>query len=71
MVYIMNFRKTHVLINKYFQNRDAVIHYVYFGQQGSTNPSMEEQIKRRTRLGWKAFGRDGSTFKSNDYINVV
>ena len=30
---------------------------VYLGQQVSTNTSMEEEIQRRIRLGWQAFGK--------------
>ena len=62
----MNFKK-------YIQNisvlikieKEAIGHmnnYVYLGQQVSTNPSMEDKIKRIIRIGWQVFGRASSIF---------
>ena len=71
----MNFKKLQVMANRRV-NRDSeikvdneilqkVTHYNYLGQHISTSPSIEKVIKRRIRLGWSAFRRASSTFKSN------
>jgi Reverse transcriptase (RNA-dependent DNA polymerase) len=44
---------------------EQVSSYVYLGQQVSIDGSMHDEIARRTKLGWSAFGRLNSIFKSD------
>jgi len=42
----------------------VVDHYIYPGQRVTTDSSKEQEIKRRITLGWQAFGRASTVFKS-------
>jgi len=42
----------------------VVDHYIYLGQRATTDSSREQEIKRRVTLGWQAFGRASTVFKS-------
>ena len=71
----MNLSKTQVMFNELIDEEDQTIQvdgetlkvvssYTYLGQLVTTHPSKESEIKRRIALGWQAFGRANSVFKS-------
>lgn len=68
----MNLSKTKVMSNKYVSketiniNQVSLEHvdsYVYLGQLINTDDTMFEEVKRRTKLAWSAFGRLNYVFK--------
>ena len=70
----MNVKKTKVMFNQYATEEEiyvgnnkleSVRTYVYLGQIVKCNPDKQEEVKRRIKLGWQAFGRMSSIFKSN------
>ena len=70
----MNLSKTQVMFNELINDDPEikidqtplknVTSYTYLGQLITTLPNKEQEIKRRISLGWKAFGRASSIFKS-------
>ena len=70
----MNKKKTKVMFNNYIQIEridiqgealERVDEYVYLGQLIQTNPSLEQEVKRRIRLGWSAVGKQGNILRGS------
>ena len=69
MINTYTIKNIYVMINNETEIMKHVNNYVYLGQQVSTHPSMEEELKHRIRLRWQTYGRESSIFKS--YILMV
>jgi len=81
----MNLKKTKIMSNQYTEDIDndqpitinnniieTVDHYIYLGQRISMDSTSKElEVKRRITLGWQAFGRASSIFKSKDMPIVL
>jgi len=70
----MNLKKTQVMYNEHVNAVQITLNqveiknvtsYTYLGQLTSATSDKEKEIKRRIALGWQAFGRASSIFKSN------
>ena len=70
----MNLAKTKIVLNKFVEMEDVIVdgnkievveEYIYLGQLQSGNKNMFGEINRRTKMGWSAFGKLNSIFKSN------
>ena len=76
----MNLKKTQVMINNLADPGEDITlegtplekveKYIYLGQIISMNSNKENEIKRRISLGWQAFGRASSIFKSKIPISL-
>ena len=70
----MNIQKTKVMFNSSADTDkditldgvtiEKVEHYIYLGQKITMESSKEQEITRRISLGWQAFGRASTIFKS-------
>ncbi len=69
----MNKKKTKVMFNNQLagQQNMGVKEYIYMGQSISANPSQDKEIKRRTGVGWTAFGKHGDIVNSNLPLSLL
>ena len=75
----MNLKKPQVIYNRLVDNINiklgsvslqTVNEYTYLSQLATTKPDKEKEIRRRITMGWKAFGRASSIFKSKIPISL-